>query len=93
LDRQIPFNGHLLKKYYIAVVQTSGCMLYGSHGSQVTKGVLSLESNKGSMKSNSSKQNLQKRHRTNYFFQQARLLKTNLPPAVTEQVLIILVTK
>lgn len=58
LDRQIPFNGFLLEKYYILVVQTSGCLQSGNHGLQLTKGVLILESNKGSMKSNSLKQNL-----------------------------------
>lgn len=70
-------------------------MQSGSHELQLTKGVLSLKSNKGSMNINSLKQNLFKRHGINcfFFFQQTRFFNTNLPPAVTEQVLIILLMK
>lgn len=56
LDGQIPFNGYLLEKHHILAVQRSGCIQSGNHGLQLTRGALSLESNKGRMKSNSLKQ-------------------------------------
>lgn len=67
-------------------------MQSGSHTLLLSKGVLSSKSYKGSKKISSLRQNL-KKNNIELFLQRVKFLKTHLPPAVTEQVLIMLVTR